>query len=162
MDVLRSDITRDFAVMEKSGVLPWNESSWRDFPLPEMLSAFSNPTLFSGFTTDFMSELDSNANCLSFAFRRLKQTKTRMRKALPPIAKTMAVVMLIIDFILCDDSEGEGVGELEIVDGHGDMFAPVPQSPVLLYLKPCSRSNHPVMTFGNMSLSCNQRTASLP
>lgn len=151
-------------MIEKSGVLPWNEP-WRDFPLPEMLSVFSDPTLFSGFTTDFMSELDSNASCLSLAFRRLKQMKTRMRKTLPPIAKTMAVVILIIDLIVCEDSVGEDIGdgnELEIMDGHADKLAPVPQSPVLLpYLKLCFKPNHPVMTFEHVSLSFNLRTTSL-
>jgi len=88
--------------------------------------------VLGGLMTDFMSELDSNANCLSFALRRLKQTKTRIRKALPPIAKTMAVVMLIMDLILWEDAVGEDVGGVAVVDGQAEMVASDPHSPVLL------------------------------
>lgn len=166
VDVLRSDMARDLPNMEKSGVLPWKEPC-ADLALPETLSATFAASLLlfllllsmmmlllllvSGLMIDFMSELDSNANCLSFALRRLKQMETRIRKALPPIAKTMAVVMLMIDLILWEDAVGGDVGDgngVEIVDGHAEMLAPVPQSPVLLlYVKPCWRPNNPVVAY---------------
>lgn len=124
-DVLRPDMTRDLPKIEKSGVLRWKEP-WSGVGPSVILSALSplvpDVVLIPAFCTDLISELDSNTRLLSLAFRRLKQMKTRIRNALPPIANVMAVAMLIIDLNFGEDSVGSDVGngvdELEDVAGH--------------------------------------------
>lgn len=123
VDVLRPDMTWDLPKIEKSGVLTWEES-WRGLGLSVTLSALSPLVpilLVPAFCTDLISELHSNTRLLSLAFRRLKQMRTRIRNALPPIANVMAVAMLIINLSPREDSLGAAIGngiEFEDVAGH--------------------------------------------
>jgi len=77
--------------------------------------------------------------------------KTRSRNVLPPMANTMAVTMLMMDFkffLGADVGDGEeGLGEQEV------MSVAVPHRPLLLlYLKPCCRANNPAMAENKLDL----------
>jgi len=139
--------------LENSGVMLWKEPALVELVRLSGLGFTSG--LCSGLLLimDLMSEVKEKEWLGSLAFRRRKQMKTRSRNVLPPMANTMAVTMLMMDFkffLGADVGDGE-----EGLGAQGVMSVAIPHRPLLLlYLKPCCRPNNPGMAENKLDLQC--------